>query len=736
MANTEIHIKPIGAVPALIVKDEAIQIAGSASSFIFTGLGVTASAAGDVITINIPGAGSSSFVFLGAYDLAHTYNVGDAVTYNNDIWVLSTGWGTPNHAPEVSHWTLLLTGADAFTGTTSQYVKGDGTYGTFPTGLAPTGSAGGDLSGTYPNPSVDKVHGVDFQNGTPSDGDVWNYDTTNSRWKHSQLSAANVGLGNVPNIDATIAANIIENSTHRFTTDVEKAVWNAKEPAIATGTTSQYWRGDKSWQTFDKAAIALGNVPNVDATNPVNITQTAIYRFVTDIEKSTWNAKQDALGFTPETSTQLNSRDVVNRDRANHTGTQVLSTISDVTITAANLNALDDGVDTTLHFHASDRNRTNHTGTQSADTIIDGTTNKAYTATEKTKLSGIATGATANDTDANLKNRANHTGAQTASTISDFNSAALAAAPAETTTTEGALINGATSKTTPVDADSIGLVDSAASNILKKLTWANAKATLKTYFDTLYATVNTSTFIPKLTGNETFRGVNYSNNSTTEVTSGGVTMSTSASAIARSVATTNYATRIVRKGFTASVVATGRYTGTRGTALLWYVSGGFKYVCDFYISDTAYGSGCRQFYGLQGTTADLTYTDVILVASLLNCIGVGSDSADTNLQIFYNDGTGTASKIDLGSSFPANRSAGAALTTMYSVVIYNAPNSSSVLVEVTNKETGVVAQNTLTTDLPATTQGLNFFASRCMGGGGGLTNSGQFDVSILGVYSI
>lgn len=44
----------------------------------------------------------------------------------------------------------------------------------------------------------------------------------------------------------------------------------------------------------------------------------------------------------------------------------------------------------------------------------------------------------------------------------------------------------ATSKSTPVDADELPLVDSAASNILKKLTWANLKATLKSYFDTLY----------------------------------------------------------------------------------------------------------------------------------------------------------------------------------------------------------------------------------------------------------
>lgn len=47
-------------------------------------------------------------------------------------------------------------------------------------------------------------------------------------------------------------------------------------------------------------------------------------------------------------------------------------------------------------------------------------------------------------------------------------------------------VHDATAKTTPVDADEMGLMDSVASFVLKKVTWANIKATLKAYFDTLY----------------------------------------------------------------------------------------------------------------------------------------------------------------------------------------------------------------------------------------------------------
>lgn len=62
----------------------------------------------------------------------------------------------------------------------------------------------------------------------------------------------------------------------------------------------------------------------------------------------------------------------------------------------------------------------------------------------------------------------------------------------------GDAINAASAKATPVDADMVGLMDSAASNVLKKLSWANIKATLKTYFDTLYVA---------LTGNQSIAGI-------------------------------------------------------------------------------------------------------------------------------------------------------------------------------------------------------------------------------------
>lgn len=77
-------------------------------------------------------------------------------------------------------------------------------------------------------------------------------------------------------------------------------------------------------------------------------------------------------------------------------------------------------------------------------------------------------------------------GSAATSATTDFATAAQGAKADSAVQDVAAVIHAATGKTTPVDADELGLVDSAASNVLKKLTWANLKATLKSYFDTLY----------------------------------------------------------------------------------------------------------------------------------------------------------------------------------------------------------------------------------------------------------
>lgn len=96
------------------------------------------------------------------------------------------------------------------------------------------------------------------------------------------------------------------------------------------------------------------------------------------------------------------------------------------------------------------------------------TTHKVMTGAERTKLTGIATGATKNDTDANLKNRANHTGTQLAATISDFSTAADARITAAIgTTVQGysAAINGTTASfTTTLKTKLDGIASGATAN--------------------------------------------------------------------------------------------------------------------------------------------------------------------------------------------------------------------------------------------------------------------------------
>jgi hypothetical protein len=137
-------------------------------------------------------------------------------------------------------------------------------------------------------------------------------------------------------------------------------------------------------------------------------------------------------------------------DSLRYTGTNGVVTIPDATATvtggirltnqlggtatAPTVPGLANKVDTGVYNTgiADAKARANHTGTQSADTVVDGTTNHVFTAADDTKLGGIAAGATANATDAQLRDRATHTGAQAISTVTGLQTALDGKQPAGT----------------------------------------------------------------------------------------------------------------------------------------------------------------------------------------------------------------------------------------------------------------------------------------------------------------
>lgn len=125
----------------------------------------------------------------------------------------------------------------------------------------------------------------------------------------------------------------------------QNAVFDAlalKENTITAGTTSQYYRGDKTFQTLNKSAVGLANVDNTsDLNKPIsNATQTALNAKIetTDIDTS---AKLRAI-VTDETGSGAlvfnNSPSLVTPDIGAATGTS-LDTTEDITASTSTAGA-------------------------------------------------------------------------------------------------------------------------------------------------------------------------------------------------------------------------------------------------------------------------------------------------------------------------------------------------------------------------------------------------------------
>ena len=185
----------------------------------------------------------------------------------------------------------------------------------------------------------------------------------------------------------------------------------------------------------------------------------------------------------------------------------------------------------------------------------------------------------------------------------------------------------------------------------------------------------------------------------------GMAVLTAGTVTSAAYATGSRRNRLRRLEYLVTTAATNAVAGWRnnnssfsvGGASSW--EGGFYGVMHFGPSTGVTNASHRFFAGMQQTAAAPTDVNP---STLLRMFGIGYDAADTQVQFMHNDGTGAATKIALGASFP-KPNADRAFT--YRLEFYAPPGSTQALhYRATYLETGAVATGVITTDLPTTTE--------------------------------
>lgn len=184
--------------------------------------------------------------------------------------------------------------------------------------------------------------------------------------------------------------------------------------------------------------------------------------------------------------------------------------------------------------------------------------------------------------------------------------------------------------------------------------------------------------------------------------SNGLALTAVGTATAFTPATTNIYTWSRNVEHLVTVAATTAIAGYRPAALSYGTGnaaglGGFYYVCRFGPATGVATTTNRCYVGMVATTTAPTDVEP---STLLNRLGCGWDAADTNIQILHNDASGTATKVDLGASFPVPT---ADRTKVYELAMFCAPNTTTINYEFTDIGTGAVATGNYSTDIPANT---------------------------------
>lgn len=167
------------------------------------------------------------------------------------------------------------------------------------------------------------------------------------------------------------------------------------------------------------------------------------------------------------------------------------------------------------------------------------------------------------------------------------------------------------------------------------------------------------------------------------------------------VAQTSILTMSRRVEVLVTVAATTAVAGFRSTLAQYSVgglvpnTGGFTFRATWSPSTGVATATNVAFCGMANTTAAPTS---VQPSTITNMVGMGWDSADTNIQIMHR-AAGAVVKIDLGPSFPVPN---VDRSVLYDIELFSPPGTvQSVRYTVTNVSTGITTTGTITASLPA-----------------------------------
>ena len=218
--------------------------------------------------------------------------------------------------------------------------------------------------------------------------------------------------------------------------------------------------------------------------------------------------------------------------------------------------------------------------------------------------------------------------------------------------------------------------------------------------------------------------------SSTTGTSYGFTQLTGGTGTSANVASTSLFNSMRRMDYLVTTAATTAvaFFGQGPVANNFYFRGssnygGFHLVMRFG-GATGMATSTHRFYaGLTSTTANPTDVEPNTRNDL---IGVGYGAADANWKLMHKTGSGTATEIDFGASFPRQS---ADRSKMYELALFCPPAGSSVFYEFTSLSDAVVTFGEISTSLPAATTLLKPIVAASVGG-----TSSVIGVTMVSLY--